>query len=335
MTLDNMIPQNKTGLAWGISAVVISASAVFFYQKASSISRTKKVDTDGTEDGKRELSEPPVAPVTVWEALRELSGNHFPWFILDMSRKFPSAPVFRLNLPLGMSLCFITDARLARKVLINPKGDKIGPFAGTKSKMSGTVNIVRAHTRSQYWKKARKGVSPAFAPKQVHRMNQICLKHLNYWIRNTLEPLVENGGTFDPAVEMTRLTTKVICEAGFEYVASDDEVSKFLFHVEKSLKEFSQRQSFDKFRKNFGYFLFEEVREAHASSQWIRDFCYRMIRTYREKQKDKQDATDSEDSIPSVMKLILENTLLSEKEIMGEIMTYLVAGKTAQLTNPD
>jgi len=137
----------------------------------------------------------------------------------------------------------------------------------------------------------------------------------------------------EPTVEMTSLTTRIICHAAFEYEASDDEIQQFLHHIAVALREYAGRQLFDPFRRNIYGFLMPEGRQARKSALWIRAFAQTMLDSFREKQhqesRNEESSTTEKSSriaVKSVIKLIVENPNLSEKQRVGEIIVFLLAG---------
>ena len=247
-------------------------------------------------------------------------SSNSPWFLLRESEKFPNSPLFRLNVP--KPTVVIRDPVLARRILTDPNSDKA---VARKSNIGGTINIFNSFTRSPYWKVIRKAVAPAFSPRQVHRMNTLCRQHVETWIQSTIEPLVQNGGTFDPALEMTRLTTAVICEAAFEYEVTLQQVDQFLHHVEICLREFALKQLFNKIRASvIGKWFIPSVRKAHASAQWIRTFCRTMLDSYRQRHPDNQYTGD--EKTQSVLRLLAENPNLTDLDRVSEMTVFLIAG---------
>ena len=76
---------------------------------------------------------------------------------------------------------------------------------------------------NDYTKGIRKSTTHAFSKNEVGRMNEIALKHVNRW----LEERSNLDAPFDPAHEMTRITFFSICEAAFEYEATEEEFVEF------------------------------------------------------------------------------------------------------------
>ena len=274
---------------------------------------------------KHNKNRPPRSQTGMWATLSQFASPRLPWFFLHQAEAVDFCPVFQLNLPIPQGVYVVTNATVARQILTHPSSEKTGSFANHASPISGNVNLLRSLTHSHYWKHVRKGVAPAFSSRQVQRMNAICRHTVEDWIATTLEPLVQSGGTLDPAREMTRLTTRVICQAAFEYTASESEVSTFLQHIEYALREFFQKQQGNQLRRTaVAKWLVPSVQQAHASAQAIRAFAQTMLDSFRA--KHPHDDYTGDPQCHSVMRLLVETLDLSEQDRIGEIVTFLVGG---------
>ena len=274
---------------------------------------------------KHNKNRPPRSQTGMWATLSQFASPRLPWFFLQQAEAVDFCPVFQLNLPVPQGVYVVTNATVARQILTHPSSEKTGSFANHASPISGNVNLLRSLTHSHYWKQVRKGVAPAFSSRQVQRMNAICRHMVEDWIATTLEPLVDSGGTLDPARGMTRLTTRVICQAAFEYTASDSEISNFLQHIEVALREFLQKQQGNQLRRTaVAKWLVPSVQQAHASAQAIRAFAQTMLNAYR--RNHPNDDYTGDPQCHSVMRLLVETLDLSEPDRIGEIVTFLVGG---------
>jgi len=258
----------------------------------------------------------------IWQTFGGLSSDNAPFFLLDHVKETGSR-VFQLNLPSSRGVFVVGDAGLCRSVLTDSTCEKAGYFAGKASKISKTVNIVNSFTASAHWKHVRKGTSPAFSSNQVRRMNEICCMHFEQWIqqKQSERGLSSSGIIIEPTREMTQLTTRIVCDAAFEYQATDEEIHDFLYHIDVALHEFASRQLFDPFRRIYGSWT-REGRRAEASGAWIRVFASKMLKSYRQSNNN----CGSSEKVNSVIRLIDENKNLTEKERVGELIVFLLAG---------
>ena len=86
-------------------------------------------------------------------------------------------------------------------------------YSLTKSIFGKNVGNKVNHAK---WRPARKGITPAFAPKHTELSWVICANHMRKWIKECLETAIESGEEIDISTEMLLLTTVVICEAAFD-----------------------------------------------------------------------------------------------------------------------
>ena len=308
-----------------ISITLVSGWLLFRFVGNPSPSHIRNDDDD------YQVIRAPKSNQSMWTTLSRFGSNQLPWFLMDEWQRLDYPPAFALNMPLVRHGCWVvTQAAVARHVLTDPTSEKIGVLAGTKGKISNTVSIARALTQSSYWKLIRKAMAPAFSSRQVHRMNAICRRHVETWIHTTLEPLVDGGGTLDPAREMTRLTTRVICEAAFEYNVSSDQVTEFLHNMELALKEFVQKQLFNQFRATrLAEWCIPSVRQAHEAARWLRQFCHTMLDAFRQRHTSSTTGAyeyQGPSTTQSVLRLLVEQSQLTDAERIGEMVTFLLAG---------
>ena len=148
-------------------------------------------------------------------------------------------------------------------------------------------------------------------------MNQVCTRHLEEWIDNTLQTCVDNGISFDPSEEMTKLTFYIIMESAFEYTPTNEEYHLLDEHLEVCLREFSFRQSTNPLRAGFSAFI-PEARRAYQAAASIQEFCQKVLNAYRSNtQKSPQN---------TLIKLIENVESFDDAQKVSEIATYIVAG---------
>eukprot|EP00977_Amphora_coffeiformis_P002589 scaffold482_cov266-Amphora_coffeaeformis.AAC.52 len=257
---------------------------------------------------------PPTAPKSMLETLSLFSGKDAPFFMLEMMKTCNSA-IYKLNLPIPGGVYVIGDYQAQREVLM--ESDKPMDIYRHFHKVGGRPNIFTRATSDPMWKVARKGSAPAFSSKEISRMNQVCNKHLEEWIETTLKPCVDNGTSFDPSVEMTKLTFFIIMESAFEYTSSDEEYQHLNENLEITLREFTFKQATNPLRATFGP-LIPEVRRAYRAGACIREFCAKVLQAYRANpQKSDQN---------TLIKLIENMESFDDAQKVSEIATYIVAG---------
>jgi cytochrome P450 len=268
--------------------------------------------------GQKRLDAPPVAPGGMLETIDEMSGPRSFAFTEEMARSTGSR-IYQLNLPsLGGGMFIVADCKAAREIMLDATSDKPGRIYHIFSKIGGTPNIFTRVTADPHWKIARKGSALAFSSREVSRMNRICMEHLEKWIKETLDPMIQKDESFDPSYEMTRLTFHIIMESAFEYKCSDKDFYQFEHHVGIALREFTFRQATNPLRATFGFFL-PSVRAAHQSCLFIRAYAQTMLNAYR--------ASTNKSEQNTLIRLIESNEgFETDAAKVSELVTYIIAG---------
>jgi len=228
---------------------------------------------------KRSENAPPVAPVGTLETIKMIGGAGSYSFCEEMAQKIGSR-IYRINLPRPGGVYVVADPRAQRQIFLDKTTDKPEDLYKSFSQIGGTPNIFTRTTADPHWKVARKGSAPAFSAREVSRMKRICIEHLEEWMNECLDVMVEKGESFDPAFEMTRLTFHIIMEAAFEYKSTDEEFKEFEHHIEIAIREFTFKQTVNPLRGFFG-FLFPTTRQAKKSCLVIRRYAQKLLDTYR------------------------------------------------------
>lgn len=302
-----------------ISTAVVACCTVVIYL-ANFSSYAIRFSSNSTKSKKGPLKSPPVAPLGMLATIRNM-GDNAPFFLKDIVRKTGS-DIVRLRLPIPGGAYVVGDPATMREILVDRKTDKpTAVYSAFEGVLSGSSIFTRPNT-SHKMKATRKCLSYCFSSSEINRMNQICINHTNQWIKTKLEPSIqnENSETFDPSLEMTRLTLGIILEAAFEYKVqlTDEEYEHLMHHLELSLKEFAGKQTGNPFRKFYGPIL-SDFRNAKRSCTEVAAFGKKMLDTYRKNENKSTNRT--------IIRMIVENqALTSDKERISEIITMLIAG---------
>ena len=258
----------------------------------------------------------PLAPAGMLETMQNMSGPNAPWFLLDMAKR-TNNDIFRLRLPIPGGVYCVGCPNTARKILLDSKTDKPEKIYKSVGKIFGGDNV-GSRSNTPEWYHARKGVARAFSSIEINRMKLICAKHVDKWIEETLEPCIKNDQTFDPSLEMCRITFRIILEAGFEYDVSDDEYEHFFHHMEVSVKEFFLKQTNNPLRKYYA-FLLPEYRNALKSREETLKFVKKVLDSYRMNQNKSSNNT--------IIRTIVENeSFTSDIERVAELCVMIFAG---------
>lgn len=258
----------------------------------------------------------PLAPVGMIETIRKMGGPNKPWFMLEMSKQLKSN-IFRLNLPISGGFYCVGCPTTNRAIQLDEKTNKAVNIYKSLNTIVGYENM---HSRSNgpEWHNARKGLSRAFSSKEINRMKHICSKHADKWIEETLEPCIKNNETFDPSAEMVNISFRVILEAGFEYIVSDDECRQFKHHMKIALVEFALKRTSNPLRKFYAPLL-SDYRNALISIKEIQAFGKKVLDIYRKNPNKSENNT--------IIRMIVENeSFTSDTQRVAEIIIMIVGG---------
>jgi len=227
----------------------------------------------------------PMASTSILQAFHGIGGANAPFFILGLSKKMKTLN-FRLPVPASLQGVFVIgDPKLAKEILTDETTGKPRALYKAMDVAFCGIKTLFLQPNNDYTKGIRKSTSHAFSKNEVGRMNEIALKHVNRW----LEERSNLDATFDPAHEMTRITFLSICEAAFEYEATEEEFAEFAHVLEVSLRE-STKQVSNPLRGTFIGNFIPSVREAHRCAAKSMEFARRVLEAYRKNpNKSKQN----------------------------------------------
>ena len=306
------------------SLVVLSAYLLLFSKRRQRIAAAAENDNDGhstsrsTSSSRRNNRAPPIARAGLMETIKQMSGNDFPWFLLDTARELQSY-VYRLNLA-HVFFCpmviVIGKPKIAREILMDPLSTKPKQLYGSFNSVTAGYATMFS-TNGKYWHSRRKGMAPAFSSKHIKRMNKVAADKVDEWIQTRLMTFVHNDEAFDVGKEMIDITLSAISETAFEYYMSDKEKEYFLQELELCLKEFVFKTSVNPLRKPFGL-LIPERRRAHLAAQRLQAICFKIMNAYRQLENPTKD---------TIIDRIMNNDAYSnDGERAADILILLIGG---------
>ena len=252
------------------------------------------------------------APVDDKQVLMKLAGSDAPWFLLDMMEKTGSE-IFRAT----SKYHIVGDYETARKILLDKESVKPTNYRFFKV-LFGSDNILTHVQNDQFWHKVRKAVNRSMSSSEVSRMNRICTEHLNKWVKETLEPCIEKDEPFDPAHEMSRIIFKVVTEATFEYVISDEEYETFGHHVSIGLQETLRIAHGGRLRQLYAPLL-SEHRNGMKSCSEVQGFARKVLNAYRNNANKSANNT-------TIKLLEVPGVCVDDTHRIAEISFLLLAG---------
>ena len=258
-----------------------------------------------------------MSPDSMFTNIRRLSDPKVPMKVLETAQTM-GVWTYRISIP-GLNPCFVGHPDLSREILLDKQTDKHVP---TYKNLQGDKpnTMFTSSSSDKYMKAVRKTTAHAFSSREVGRMNEVATKYVHDWLDGRLKILVENEEAFDPAVEFNRITFKVICEAAFEYIATDEEFEFFEHHGKITQIEHVVKQAVNPIRKNF-WFLYPEARKGRQSSNLLVDFAGKILESYRQKPLNERSTNNT------LIKILHDNPAMeSELQRRCEILDWLVAG---------
>mmetsp|Transcript_3023 Transcript_3023/g.6618 ORF Transcript_3023/g.6618 Transcript_3023/m.6618 type:complete len:512 (+) Transcript_3023:88-1623(+) len=262
------------------------------------------------------------------ETIAGITGSRAPQFVHRSMQALPPGKTWigRLRItmrkpcPCGF---IVADADIAKAILTDaattkPKGYDEFDF------VCGGPNILS--TNGTKWMHARKGVAPAFSSNHIKRMNRICGEQLERWRGEVLDPLAEEGKSFDVGREMIYLTLRIISEAAFEYEMSRTEMDSFIEAFEVASREFI---IWDPLHRHF-QFLFPQVWRAKRASKVLQKIAHKIMESYRRSSEKGEGGSlekknkYADDTI--ISRIVNNKSYANDGERAADIIIFLIAG---------
>ncbi|CAB9505550.1 Leukotriene-B(4) omega-hydroxylase 2 [Seminavis robusta] len=260
----------------------------------------------------------PMAPTTFLECAREFGGPDGPMWLHHLATTM-GRNTFRVPMPLSMTGAYVVgDGALAREIYNDNLTDKPWWLMSVLTNLTGGKGTagIRTH-HDPYVRHMRKGMAPAFSKREVDRMNRIASR-LGDDFLGRLKELSNQGKSFDPSMECNRVVFMAILEAGFEYIPTEEEYQGVYHHLTIACNEFFLRQISSPWRALLGK-IHPEVRQAHESASFMRDFARKVLYSYRKNPRKSEEKT-----IIRLFEEIMPEG--DDEQIIAEIVGWILAG---------
>jgi len=207
------------------------------------------------------------------------------------------------------------DIHLVRQVLKDRNTTKPTNYDVLKTIHNGGDDILTSD--GHFWKHSRKSMAPAFSSRHLKRMTETVKRKTEDFIKNRLDPMVEEGESVSMCEEMIDLTLAIISEAAFEYELSDDEVKVLVEGFHLTLKESMKKFVFP-FRSRFGRYILPEAKKAHLVSMRLLELGTKILQSYR--------AMDNPIKGTVIDQIAQNTSYKTDKERVSDILILLFGG---------
>jgi len=259
---------------------------------------------------------PPYAKEGFFRALSKFLGPTAHLWLLDTSKEFNSK-IFRLPLtPPGFHFVVVTDASVARTILMDPTTMKFLPFYRNFEKFTGSPII--GSTEGFRYKHARKAIMPAFGSNSIERMSRCISQVIDKWVETKLETAIQNDDSLDIHDEMQRITAQIISEVGFEYTLSEYQLTTIIAAFRVLMKEYLNDNMLNPLRE-YLWFFYPHAKAARKA----RTYCADLMRSILEAHRAKGDK-----ATPGIIVDIIDKNpdYVNDNDRVGDLGLFIGAG---------
>jgi cytochrome P450/NADPH-cytochrome P450 reductase len=270
---------------------------------------------------------PPMAPRTRSEFVDHFFSFQAPFYLLDIAREMKQ-PLYGLpSAPPGLRMYVVSDHRLARTILEDPKSIKPSLGYGLFAATAGGENFFTAE--GQRFKHVRKSTNAAFAPQNVKRMVGIVDDVVTKWSRTKLEPIcIENDKAINIDRELARITMDVLGQVAFDYKFSLEEMDTMSNALNIAFFEFGLVAPKSIFRQlSITSWMYASHRNGVKASKELQALCRKILNSHQSQREARKD---------TVIYLIANDPdYSSEEERIRDMVVYVAGGydTTSQTLN--
>jgi cytochrome P450 len=271
---------------------------------------------------------PPMAPRTRSDFVDHFFSFQAPFYLLDIAREMKQ-PLYGLPIaPPGLKMYVVSDHRLARTILEDPKSMKPSLGYGLFAATSGGENFFTAE--GQRFKHVRKSTNVAFAPQNVKRMINIVDDVVSKWSREKLEPIcIERNQAINIDSELARITMDVLGQVAFDYKLSSEEMDTMSNALNIAFFEFGLTAGKSIWRQlSITSWMFASHRNGVKASKELQGLCCKILNIHRSQKEEVRTDT--------VIYLINNDPdYKSDQERIRDMVVYVAGGydTTSQTLN--
>jgi cytochrome P450/NADPH-cytochrome P450 reductase len=261
---------------------------------------------------------PPMAPRTSSEFADHFFSFQAPFYLLDIAREMKQ-PLYGLPIaPPGLGMYVVSDHRLARTILEDPKSTKPSLGYGLFAATAGGENFFTAE--GQRFKHVRKSTNVAFAPQNVKRMVDIVDDVVSNWSQMKLEPIcIDRNEAINIGTELARITMDVLGQVAFDYKFSSEERDTMSNALNIAFFEFGLMAPKSIWRQlSITSWMFASHRNGVKASKELQGLCRKILDSHRSQKEVRKD---------TVIYLIANDPdYKSEEERIRDMVVYVAGG---------
>ncbi len=241
----------------------------------------------GGQRSKKKTCYPHKSDWGLFETLERLNSVHFHDDCLHVSRN--QGKIVELNLwPLTRArVFFVSDPKVARKILENPNSLKPRDMYDFLDGALGGTSFISEE--GERYKHPRKSVSIGISHSNMDNMLTKMHAVMDEWIADNLGRSQGDIVQVDITKEMQKATIQSIGKIAFGYDFSPEETGRIFNNIVKSFEEFGSACEKNPIRKSpIGIFLWAAKREASRCVQDTRLIVQNVLEAHHEKPAAEQ-----------------------------------------------
>lgn len=142
-------------------------------------------------------------------------------------------------------------------------------------------------TNGPFWKHRRQGINPAFASKQMKRMQKVAYDKVQEWIISYTNQSTTVATEVDIAQVMLHYGLDIVTETAFEYTMTESQRSAFLDNNCLQLEEFFTKSYANQLRMGMMWCL-PDRKKAWEESIANLEICRTILHDYNSKPKKEK-----------------------------------------------
>jgi cytochrome P450 len=257
-------------------------------------------------------------PIPKLEFAQNFFSYQAPFYLLNIAREMKQ-PIFGMPIaPPGLGMYVVSDHRLARTILEDPKSLK--PSLGYRlfANMAGGESFFTSE--GQRFKHVRKSTNVAYAPQNVKRMIDIIEDVVSKWSREKLEPIcIERNQAIEMDSELAWITMNVFGQVAYDYKVSSEEMDTIANALKIAFLQFGITTGKSIWLQlPFTAWMFASHRNGMRASKELQGLCHKILDSHRSR--------DEVNTNTALYMMANDPDYSSEQELICDMVIGLVGG---------